>query len=177
MNIKRFKIKNLQRYITVLCAVGIAITCDLSLIKSIYLVYSDSFKLIETVSISFLALPVLIVINMFFDGFVIKYKFNIILGELWLGILFYLSCMFYHVGLSWHTYTTWYYLSAIFGAIVMFMPFTVRACDNTGLVRVKKHDFIWIIILTVMIVSFLVRIYLIRYIDGITFGENLYMLF
>lgn len=177
MNINSFKRKNIQRYITVLCVVIMTVACCFSIIKPMYLLNTDSFKIIDVTNIYILEVPILITANMFFDDFIVfKYKFNIIWGEMWLFMLFYFACRLYRYNMSWNTYTVWYYISALCGAIVIIMPFTVRACDNTGLIRVKKHDLIWITILTVFITGLAIRISLIRYQEGLTFNDGIYRL-
>ncbi|MGN1317598.1 MAG: hypothetical protein ACI4VF_01180 [Lachnospirales bacterium] len=174
MNIDRFKIENSRRYITLFCAVIIILSCYFTIVKPMYLINTDSFKIVDTTDVYILALPILMIMNTFFDGFIIfKYKFNIIISEVWLAILFYISCRLYRYGMWWNTYTFWYYISALCSVVIMIMPFTVKACDNTGLIRVKKQDFIWIIILSVLIMGFVIRIYFIRNAEGLIFDDSI----
>ncbi|MGN1317586.1 MAG: hypothetical protein ACI4VF_01120 [Lachnospirales bacterium] len=128
MNIDRFKIENSRRYITLFCAVIIILSCYFTIVKPMYLINTDSFKIVDTTDVYILALPILMIMNTFFDGFIIfKYKFNIIISEVWLAILFYISCRLYRYGMWWNTYILWYYISALCSVVIMIMTFSEKA--------------------------------------------------
>lgn len=176
MKVNGFKKKNTQRYIMIIISLIIALTCYMGIVKPEYLKYTNEFKIVKATGAYILLISVGIILNTMLDGVVFfKYKFNIMIGALWLIVLYYIYCRFYNYGLSWESYTIWYYISLISAIAVIIMPFTIKACDNTGVISIKKHDFIWIVLLILQAVRGIILINTMR-INNPLFDDIVYKL-
>ncbi len=109
-------------------------------------------------------LPALMLLCAVFDGrLFIRCKFNIVLGEIWLLVLYYIHCRLYVYGLEANSLSFSFYISAAAGVIIALLPFIMGHMDDMSKTNIKKRDIPWIGLFTVLFIILIVHFTNIKY--------------
>lgn len=146
----------LPQIITICCAIIIGICCFFPFLAPDY---AEKGYTLRNISNNYIfVLPVFILLNSCFDGlWFLRYKFTFVLGLIGVVILFYFHCRFHFEGLSYKAYSIYYYISFFCYIVVMFLPFFIKDCDNSGLIHIGKFDYIWIVFFAAVGIFFLLK--------------------
>ena len=158
MNVKKYKINNVPKYITILCGISILTLCF------VHPMFPNKSEEIGNLSYSYISyniiliVPVFMILNTLFDGILFfRYKFSCICAICWTILIYYLHCVFTIEKFPFDSYALFFFTALIPGITASITPFFIKKGDRTGLIPISRYDLLWIFVLFAIAVFFIMQ--------------------